>query len=486
IDIPMKYGINQCIGDTLTPGGIMRCVRTLPVLQEISHDIMKICPKALVLNYTNPMSMLTMGMLRAEPEMNLVGLCHSVQGTSSGWAKRLDINLKDVTFECAGINHQAWFLKFEKDGKDLLPRIRELALEPNNWFGDSTRLEYVKHLGYPVTESSGHVSEYNPWFRKNDKTINKYCSEDFSEWNGGFGFIKELYSRPDWKETMKKMATWEKPVSLERSHEYGSEIIHAKVTGKKAVIYGNVKNEGLISNLPADSIVEVPIIVDKLGFRPIKIGIIPIHLAAINRTQIIVQQLAVDATLKADPEILFHAMMMDPLTAMSCTLDEIRAMTRELMQAHKEWIPVMKGKILKEQPLIYLQKPEKENVQNVDPVFRVLPLYQDSNIRFEIMNLLCPYLNISNLWILKYGQDHGAWRALIEQTEEQSGKWRQEKTGTIDALSSRNYLAVREQYNENFPWRENHITEILHNILEDQVDWNPLFLLAAAQILFSA
>jgi len=368
IDIPMKYGINQCIGDTLTPGGIMRCVRTLPVLQEISHDIMKICPKALVLNYTNPMSMLTMGMLKAEPEMNLVGLCHSVQGTSSGWAKRLDIDLKDVTFECAGINHQSWFLKFEKDGKDLLPRIRELALEPNNWFVDSTRLEYVKHLGYPVTESSGHVSEYNPWFRKNDKTITRYCSEDFSEWNGGFGFIKELYSRPDWKETMMKMATWEKPVSLERSHEYGSVIIHAKVTGKKAVIYGNVKNEGLISNLPADSIVEVPIIVDKLGFRPIKIGIIPIHLAAINRTQIIVQQLAVDATLKADPEILFHAMMMDPLTAMSCTLDEIRAMTRDLMQAHKEWIPVMKGKLPKEQPLIYLKKPAEEDVQNVDPV----------------------------------------------------------------------------------------------------------------------
>jgi len=194
------------------------------------------------------------------------------------------------------------------------------------------------------------------------------CIGDTLTPGGGFGFIKELYSRPDWKETMMKMATWEKPVSLERSHEYGSVIIHAKVTGKKAVIYGNVKNEGLISNLPADSIVEVPIIVDKLGFRPIKIGIIPIHLAAINRTQIIVQQLAVDATLKADPEILFHAMMMDPLTAMSCTLDEIRAMTRDLMQAHKEWIPVMKGKLPKEQPLIYLKKPAEEDVQNVDPV----------------------------------------------------------------------------------------------------------------------
>ena len=367
IDIPMKYGIDQCIGDTLTPGGIMRCVRTLPILQEMAHDIMELCPNALVLNYTNPMSMLTWGMLEAEPKMQLVGLCHSVQATGSGWAKRLGIDFKDVTYECAGINHQAWFMKYEKDGEDLLPKIRELALKPEIWYGDSTRMEYVKHFGYPVTESAGHVSEYNPWFRKNKETIGRYCPKDFSEWNGGSGFIKELYARPDWKETMEKMGNWETPVSLERSHEYGSIIINSKVTGEKSVIYGNIKNEGLISNLPEDCIVEVPILVDKNGMRPVKIGPLPTHLAAINQTQINVQQLAVEATLKADPEILFQAMAMDPLTGMSCTLDEIRAMTRELMEAHKEWIPVMKGRLPKEQALIYLEEPVGLVDKHVDP-----------------------------------------------------------------------------------------------------------------------
>jgi alpha-galactosidase len=367
IDIPMKYGINQCIGDTLTPGGIMRCVRTLPILQEISHDIMELCPHALVLNYSNPMSMLTWGMLEAEPKMQLVGLCHSVQGTGGEWAKRLGIDFEDVTYECAGINHQAWFLKYEKDGEDLLPEIRKLALKPEIWYGDSTRMEYVKHFGFPVTESSGHVSEYNSWFRKNEQTIARYCPTEFSEWNGGTGFIKDLYARPDWKETMEKMSNWETPVSLERSFEYGSIIINSKVTGEKSVIYGNIKNEGLITNLPEECIVEVPVLVDKNGMRPIKIGALPSHLSAINQTQINVQQLAVEATIKADPEILFQAMAMDPLTSMSCTLDEIRAMTRELMEAHKEWIPVMRGRLPEDQPLVYLEEPACKVDKHIDP-----------------------------------------------------------------------------------------------------------------------
>ena len=367
IDIPLKYGIDQCIGDTLTPGGIMRCVRTLPVLQDMAHDIMEICPSATVLNYTNPMSMLTWGMLEAEPNLKMVGLCHSVQSTGSEWAERLGVDFNDVVYECAGINHQAWFLKFEKDGEDLLPGIRELALKPEIWYGDSARMEYIKHFGYPVTESSGHISEYNPWFRKDTETINRYCPKEFSDWNGGSGFIKELYARPDWKTTMGKMANWETPVSLERSSEYGSIIIHSIVTGNKAVIYGNVKNNGLISNLPEESIVEVPILVDKTGLRPIQAGPLPTHLAAINRIQINVQHLAVEAVLKADPEILFQAMALDPLTGMSCTLDEIRMMTRELMEAHEKWIPVMKGKLPTSKPLVYKEKAPEKVVSHIDP-----------------------------------------------------------------------------------------------------------------------
>lgn len=359
IDIPKKYGINQCIGDTLTPGGIMRCLRTLPILQDVAHDVMKICPKALVLNYTNPMGMLCLGMLQAEPKLKLVGLCHSVQGTSHEWAKRLGVDLADVNFECAGINHEAFFTRYERFGEDLLPKIRKLAENPEIWHGDSTRMEYVKHFGYPVTESSGHVSEYNWWFRKNDTTVARYCDNTRNAWNGGFGFIKTLYDRPEWREEMRKRASWEKPVELKRSVEYGSQIINSVVSGEKSIIYGNVKNNHLITNLSTDGIVEVACLVDRNGLQPMHYGALPPHLAALNRAQMSVQELAVAAVTQRDPELVFQAMAFDPLTAMSCTLDEIRAMTRELMVAHEDWIPVMEGKVLSQKPVMYASKTDK-------------------------------------------------------------------------------------------------------------------------------
>ena len=366
IDIPKKYGIDQCIGDTLTPGGIMRCLRTLPVLQEIAHDIMRICPRAAVLNYTNPMSMLCWGMLEAEPELKLVGLCHSVQGGASEWSRRLGVDLDSINYVCAGINHQAFYLTFEQGGKDLLPQIRELALKPEIWKGDSTRMEYLKHFQYPVTESSGHGSEYNPWFRKNDETIAKYCDTSGSDWNGSHGYIKELYNRPDWRERMQAMANWEHPVSLERSHEYGSMIVNAIETGVPTVIYGNVKNNGVIANLPNDCIVEVPCLVDKNGVQPTFTGELPSHLAAIIKKQIEVQRLAVEAVLARDAEKVFQAMAMDPLTGMSATLDEIRAMTRELMQAHEQWIPAMDGSLPEDKPVMY-DKTAEWIERHVDP-----------------------------------------------------------------------------------------------------------------------
>lgn len=366
IDIPMKYGINQCIGDTLTPGGIMRCLRTLPVLEEMAKDIQELCPKAVVLNYTNPMSMLSWGFIDAAPEIQYVGLCHSVQGTSGEWTRRLGVEREDVTYECAGINHQAWFLRFDVKGEDMLPRIRELAMDASIWAGDSTRMEYVKHLGYAVTESSGHVSEYNWWFRKDDETIEKYCNAENAIWNGKPGFIKDLYNRPDWEDRMKKRVSDPKPLNLKRGMEYGSRIINAIETGNTELIHGNVKNHGLIDNLPYDSVVEVPIHVDKNGMQPIRVGSLPPQLAAINRAQIAVQELAVLAVQEQDPERLFQAMAMDPLCAMSCTLDQIRAMTRELMEAHREYIPVLAGKTLAEKKIMYTENvTEKE--EHIDP-----------------------------------------------------------------------------------------------------------------------
>lgn len=350
IDIPQKYGVDQCIGDTLTPGGIMRCLRTLPTQIGIAQDIMELCPKALLLNYTNPMSMLCWGMYRAAPGIQLVGLCHSVQGTSEQWAKRLDVELKDVDWSCAGINHQAWFYKFEKDGQDLLPRIRELATDPRIWAGDSVRMEMVKHFGYPVTESSGHGSEYTPWWRKHPELVEQYCPG--GGWNGGSGFIKELYARPDWKADMEKMATGEKEISLERSHEYGSRIIHAAEGGQTAVIHGNVENLGLIDNLPNGSCVEVPVYVDRKGLQPIKVGEIPMANAAINQTQINVQRLTVEASLTRDPERLFQAFAMDPLTAACLTLDEIRAMASEILEAQRFCLPEWEGIRIPEKPVL--------------------------------------------------------------------------------------------------------------------------------------
>jgi alpha-galactosidase len=366
IDIPAKYGINQCIGDTLTPGGIMRCLRTLPVFIEIAADVREICPNAVVLNYTNPMGMLSWGFQDAATEVQYVGLCHSVQGTAGEWAHRLGVAKKDVNYECAGINHEAWFTRFEVNGEDMLPRIRELAQDPKIWSGDSTRMELIKHFGYPVTESSGHVSEYNWWFRKNDETIRQYCDDENAPWNGGPGFIKKLYARPDWEEQMQRRINDPEPLKLERSVEYGSRIIHAIETGETELIYGNVKNHGLITNLPYDAVVEVPIHVDRNGMQPVRVGALPPHLAAINRAQLAVQELAVRAVQERNPERVFQAMALDPLTAMSCTLDQIRAMTRELMEAHRPYIPVFEGRLPSDRKVMYTLKQTDKEI-HVDP-----------------------------------------------------------------------------------------------------------------------
>jgi alpha-galactosidase len=367
IDIPYAYGIDQCIGDTLTPGGVMRCLRTLPELLEIMADVQEICPDAHVLNYTNPMGMLSRGVMEAYPDISYVGLCHSVQGTSEEWAKRLDIPHQEINYLCAGINHEAWFIKFEHNGKDLLPDIRQLALKPEIWNGDSARMEYVKHFGYPVTESSGHVSEYSGWFRKNRETVERYCSNTYSEWNGGHAFIKDLYARPDWKKQMQRMASWEDPIDLSRSLEYGSQIVNSIVTGEPVLVYGNVRNRGYIENLPEGALVEVPCYVDKNGIQPVHVGRIPDHLAAINSMQLSVQELAVKAVQTRDPELVFQAMALDPLTAMSCTLDQIRAMTRELMQSHSKWIPFMQGMLPEAKDTLYDKQVTGEVERHIDP-----------------------------------------------------------------------------------------------------------------------
>ena len=350
IDIPARWGVDQAIGDTLTPGGVMRCLRTLPELVRIARDVAEHCPDAWVLNYTNPMAMLCWGVASAVPGARWVGLCHSVQHTTRQWAHRLDLPYDEVVFECAGLNHQAWILEFRHGDRDLMPAIRALAICPELWRRDSSRMEYVKHFGHPVTEASGHNSEYSPWFRKRPDLVAAYCPG--GGWNGGSGFIKSLYARPDWRETMEGLADGRTPISLERSHEYGAAIVHALAGGSPVTIHGNVTNGEAIANLPADACVEVPCTVDASGVHPRRIGHLPDHLAAINSTQVNVQRLAVRAALEADPEKVFQAMALDPLTAAVLTLDEIRAMTRELLAAHEPWLPAFRGRVLADQPVL--------------------------------------------------------------------------------------------------------------------------------------
>lgn len=337
IDIPARYGIDQCIGDTLGPGGVMRCLRTLPAQVDIVRAMRRHCPDAWLLNYTNPMSMLCWGMEAAEPGAKVVGLCHSVQGTTRQWARRLDVPIDEVAFACIGINHQAWIVRFEHRGTDLLPRIRDLAVQPAVWQRDSSRMEYVKHFGYPVTESSGHNSEYSAWFRKRPDLLAAYCPG--GGWNGGSGFIKTLYHRPDWEATLEAMAEGRTPFDFARSIEFGAAIVSALRGGAPTLIHGNVTNRGAIANLPADACVEVPCRVDALGVQPLQCGALPDHLAAINQAQIGVQRLAVRAALDGDPEKVFQAIALDPLSAAVGSLDALRAMTGELLAAHAPWLP---------------------------------------------------------------------------------------------------------------------------------------------------
>ncbi len=367
IDISMKYGVDQAIGDTLTPGGIMRCLRTLPHQAGIAQDIMEICPNATLLNYTNPMGMLCWGMFDQAPGIKLVGLCHSVQGGVKEWSKRLGIDESEVDYNCHGINHQAWFTKFEHNGEDQLPKIRELAVDPNIWLGDTTRCEYVKHLQYPVTESSGHNSEYTPWWRKRPELIEQYCPG--GSWNGESGFIKTLYNRPDWRDTMEKMANWEQPVNLERSLEYGSQIVNAIEGGGDIRIWGNVINNGQIPNLFQDAVIEGPIDVDKDGMHQVQCDALPSHLAAINNNQLNVQRLAKEAAIDGDPEKVFQALAMDPLTAAVCTLDQIRNLASDLLEAQAPYLPQFEGKKLASKPFMVGCKrdEEKEVVKHEDP-----------------------------------------------------------------------------------------------------------------------
>jgi alpha-galactosidase len=339
-EIPKRYGIRQTIADTLGIGGIMRGLRTIPVFLEICRDMEELCPDVTFLQYVNPMAMNTWAIQRAS-KIKTVGLCHSVQSTAEALAEDIGVPYQEINYICAGINHMAFYLKFEHNDENLYPRIRQ-ALEAKSYgrryreLADHVRYEVFRRTGYFVTESSEHFSEYVPWFIKRDRPdlIEKYeipldeyltrCERQIARWEAE----RMTFERGELGE------------GFERSQEYGSLIIHSMETGIRRVVYGNVPNHGLIDNLPSGCCVEVPCLVDKNGLQPTKIGMMPPHLAALQQTNINVQSLVVEAALTGKREHIYHAAMLDPHTAAELSLDEIWSLVDELLEAHGEMMPV--------------------------------------------------------------------------------------------------------------------------------------------------
>ncbi|MFB9990898.1 alpha-glucosidase/alpha-galactosidase [Deinococcus oregonensis] len=340
-ELPKQYGLRQTIADTLGIGGIMRGLRTIPVLADMSRDMERLCPDTLHLNYVNPMAMNVWGLARLSPRIKTVGLCHSVQHTAQELATDLSIPVEEIDFLCAGINHMAFYLKFEHQGQDLYPRLMELAASGQVPESNRVRYEMLRRLGYFVTESSEHFSEYVPYFIKRDR-------DDLIE---KFNIPLDEYPRRcvsqigGWEDLRVKLQNPDEPLEVNRSVEYGSLIIHSMVTGQPRVVYGNVMNSPsvgsgkLISNLPEECSVEVPCLVDRQGVQPTRIGRIPPQLAALMQTNINVQALTVEALVTGNREHIYHAAMLDPHTSAELDLDQIWALTTDLLAQHGDFIP---------------------------------------------------------------------------------------------------------------------------------------------------
>jgi len=336
-EIPLRYGVKQCIGDTMGPGGLFKTLRTLPVWLDIVKDIEELCPDATILNYTNPMSAVTLATSRAT-SLPVVGLCHSIQHSSQQLAKYLGVPYEKLQWRSGGINHMSWFTELKVDGVDQYPVLFEKMNDPEFVKKDPVRLDFAKHFGAFVSESSGHFSEYVPYYRKRQDLIDLHCA---SGYNGATGFYANEW--PTWREetdrTIERIVAGEEELKLEPSEEYAAVIIDSIVNEKPAVIYGNVPNRGLIENLPYEGIVEVACLVDRKGIQPTRFGRLPEHLAALCRSNMSFFELAVQAVLEQDREKALYALYVDPLSAAVCSPAEIKSMFEELWEADRAYLP---------------------------------------------------------------------------------------------------------------------------------------------------
>lgn len=345
IEIPKKYGVDINVGDTRGPSGIFRFLRTLPPMMDIVRDMEKYCPDAVLLNYTNPMAMLC-GALQRQTSIPVTGLCHSVQGTAMMLAIWIGALYPEVNYVCAGINHQAWYLNYEVSGQDAYPLIHKAITEnPDIYNEEQVRNEMYLALGYYVTESSGHNSEYNWWFRKRPDLIEKYCTHG-TGWNPGeYAYILKEYQNAEasWKAIVQeRLAATLTKADIQRGLEYAAYIINALKGGEPFRFNGNVPNTSLITNLPEGACVEVPVFVDKAGFHPIHVGALPAECALLTQLSSGIEEMVINASLTGDPTMVYRAICHDPLTASVLSLAEIRQMTNDLFSCHKDYLPQFK------------------------------------------------------------------------------------------------------------------------------------------------
>jgi len=332
LEIPASYGLRQTIADTIGIGGIFRGLRTFPVLEGIARDMLEICPDAWLLNYTNPMAMNVAYLAAVAPTLKAVGLCHSVYWTVRGLCEVIDVPFDEVSYSSAGVNHQAWVLRWERDGQSLYPLLdARIAADPE--LRRRVRVDMYRRLGFYPTETSEHSSEYVPWYLHHDAEVERLRIAV-----GAYIGISED-NLAEYASTRAALQAGE-PLEIDRdSTEYAPQVIHSIVTGTKRTIFGNVPNTGLITNLPQDFAVEVPCAVDELGVHPTYVGALPPALAALNRAFVAPGQLAVQAALTGDPRLVRNAAMLDPNTAATLTVDQIWALCNELTAAHGDLLP---------------------------------------------------------------------------------------------------------------------------------------------------
>lgn len=367
-EMPLKYGVDQCIADTMGPGGVFRAARHIWALMDIVKDMQELCPRALLLNYANPMAVCCWA-LGTVKGLQFVGLCHGVQTTMDLIASYTGCKKSEIDYVAAGINHMAWFLRIEKDGRDLYPTLKRNFEKPEYYVNEKVRAEVMRHFGYFMTESTGHLSEYLPYFRKNKKALELYCDEpSFGGETGAYykycRDLAEKFARID-------------PLSIEttalqpRSAEYASHILEARESGRPFCLNGNVRNDGFITNLPNGCCVEVPCFVDRLGLHPVVVGDLPPQCAALNMTNVNVQGLAARAALTGDTELLVNAVALDPLTAAVLTLKDIREMVSGMLEAQRHWLPQFKGRVVRKAPAIKIPKNVKRAQVPVDPALAI-------------------------------------------------------------------------------------------------------------------